>query len=485
MASTGRIAKNTTYLTAASIIQKLISFVYYGYLAKAVGEGSLGKYTFALAFTSVFIIFMDFGLGPLLTREGAKDESKLQEHFQRMFSIKIILMLLALAALFPSIHIANHFFEQVDQTDVYLVYVGALIIILDTITFTFFSIFRALKKMHWEAIGIIIYQSVILGAGITAIQMNLPLIIVLGALLVGSAIQLLYLYVILRLRTSIRFTFTFSWATAKKILALSAPFAIAGLIFRLNGSADNMMLKIFVGDSYAGWYALAFKLTFALTVLPGAFATSYFPAISHYYKHSKEKLHEVFEQGIFYMFLLSFPIVGGVMVLADNIILGVWGEDWEASVLPLRLLMVALPFVFLNYPIGNFLNAVDRQKLNTVNMCIALLVNITLNFILIPYYTFVGAAIAAVTSAVVLVCLGIPWVYKIAKFQISEIIHKFLLVGIAAGVMSFILFFVQYNYSLFILIPISAMIYFVALLVVDALTKKEITAFISAVVKRG
>lgn len=483
MASSGRIAKNTTYLTIASIAQKLISFAYYGYLAKAIGEASLGKYTFALAFTSIFIIFMDFGLGPLLTREGSKDETKLQQHFQTMFSIKIFLIILALIALFPSIHIAAYFFDQIDQTDLYLVYIGALIILFDTVTFTFFSIFRALKKLHWEAIGIVIYQSAILIAGIAALRAGLSIYYILAALLVGSIVQFCYLFIVLKLKTDIKFKFRISWSQAKKVLALSAPFAIAGFIFRLNGTADNVMLKIFVGDSFAGWYALAFKLTFALTVLPGAFATSYFPAVSHYYKHMKDELHKVFESGIFYMLLLSFPIVGGVLVLGDNVILTVWGQDWEASIMPLRILMLALPFVFLNYPVGNFLNAVDKQRLNTLNMCIALVVNIVLNAFLIPYYTFNGAAIAAVTSSVVLVCLGVPWVYKTARFQLLFIVKKVLLIGLAAGVMSFILYFIQYNYELYLLIPIGAIIYFAVLLILNGVTNEELKSLKAAIIK--
>lgn len=484
MASTARIARNTTYLTVASILQKIVSFGYYAYLADAIGAGNLGKYTFALTFTSVFIIFMDFGLGPLLTREAAKDESKLQYHFERIFSIKLVLIAASLVACIASITVARPLFENITMDDVYLVYIGSIIILFDTLTFTFFSVFRALKKMQWEAIGIIIYQAIILGAGVTVLNMGLPLPYVVGAILVGSSVQVAYMFVLLKWKTPVKFRFVWDGKTVKRIIALAAPFAIAGIIFRLNGSADTMMLKVMVGDSYAGWYALAFKLTFALTVLPGAFATSYYPAVSTYFKQAKEKLHTAFESGVFYMLVLSLPIVVGVLVLGDDIIHQVWGENWRASIKPLWIFMIGLPFVFLNYPVGNFLNAVNRQKLNTLNMGIALIVNIALNAVLIPYMTFNGAAIAAVASSIVLVCLGVPWVYKIAPFNFTAILKKALLVGSSAGLMGLVLYMVQYNYSLFLLIPLGGVIYAALLMLTNAVTVDELSRLKRAIVKR-
>ncbi|MFH1426649.1 MAG: oligosaccharide flippase family protein [Candidatus Kerfeldbacteria bacterium] len=485
MARAGRIAKNTTYLTIASVFQKLISFGYYAYLADAIGAGSLGKYTFALTFTSVFIIFMDFGLGPLLTREAAKDESKLQDHFERIFSIKLVLIGVSLVALFASITIAEPLFTNIDWSDVTLVYLGAVIILFDTLTFTFFSVFRALKQMQWEAIGIVIYQALILIVGYLVLRAGMPLPYVLGAILTGSLFQVIYMFILILRKTDLKFRFVWDWKKVRHILAMSAPFAIAGVIFRINGSADTMMLKVMVGDSHAGWYSLAFKLTFALTVLPGAFATSYYPAVSALYKTAREKVHIVFESGLFYMMIISFPIVAGVAVLGDDIIYAVWGSNWEASVTPLWIFMIGLPFVFFNYPIGNFLNAVNRQKLNTLNMSIALVVNIVLNVILIPYYTFNGAAIAAVASAIVLVALGLPWVYKISPFNFAFLLKKFSLVAAAAGLMSFVLFFVQHNYSLIVLIPMGVLLYVSALLLTNGITKEELQKFKSSLIKRG
>lgn len=67
------IAKNTSYLTLALVIQKVISFLYFVILARNLDPEFLGKYYFAISFTTIFAIFIDFGLVNYLTRETAKD----------------------------------------------------------------------------------------------------------------------------------------------------------------------------------------------------------------------------------------------------------------------------------------------------------------------------------------------------------------------------------------------------------------------------
>ncbi len=484
MASSGRIAQNTTYLTIASIIQKIISFAYFAFLARSLGEVSLGKYTFALTFTSIFSIFMDFGLGPLFTREIAKNSDRLQHFFRRLVATKLALITVSLLALFGTIGIMFTVTDRVDTTDVLLVSIGAFIILIDTITFTFFTVLRAQKQMIWEAMGIVLYQTIIVTVGYVILTNGYPLPFVLGALVVASSIQCVYMGIVVRRQTGISMLPEWNRSELLRLVRLAAPFAVAGIIFRINGSIDTILLKLLAGDSYAGWYALAFKLTFALTVLPGAFATSYFPAMSQFVKEKSTMLASTFEAGWTYMLILALPICAGVAVLGDDIILAVWGTAWEASIEPLWILLFALPFVFLNYPIGNLLNAADKQTLNMVNMGIALVLNVVLNVVLIPYYTFNGAALAAVASGVLLVVLGLPWVHRISGFEWQTIFSRTVKCILASAMMAFILYFIQESFPLTVTILIGGVIFICALFAVGTIRTEELVRVIPTRLRR-
>ena len=112
---------------------------------------------------------------------------------------------------------------------------------------------------------------------------------------------------------------------------MSAPFAFAGIFFKLNGSVDTVMLEMMAGEKYVGWYSVAYKLTFALTVLPGAFATSFYPAMSHYFVHDKSRLAHLFERAMFYLILVSLPIAVGSGILSETIIVYFYVRFCESS----------------------------------------------------------------------------------------------------------------------------------------------------------
>lgn len=481
------LAKNTTFLTAAFTVQKILSFFYFAFVAHSIGNENLGKYNFALVFSGIFVIFMDFGLGPILTREGAKDDAKLESYLRNILGTKIWLTLLSIIGFCLALQ-AYTGIKEVPADTLLLTYLASGIIILDTFAFTFFSVFRAKQILKYEALSIIIYQCVIVTAGYFVVKNTFPLYFLILAIICGSIFQFTYSFFLVTRKAKFKVTPIFHLGKALSLLKIAAPFALAGIFFKLSGSIDTVMLHYFSGEGQVGWYGVAFKLTMALTVLPGAFATSFFPAISHYLVADKKRVAPIFELSMFYLMLISLPITFGVFVIADKIIFIAYGPAFEASIAALQIIIVSLIFIFLNYPVGNFLNAANRQTRNTVNMGIALLVNVILNIFLIGKYTFIGASIAALIANVVLVFLGLPIVYKITPFRISFLLKKMFKLIVASSIMGGMLYVMEpyfsRNWQLIPLILIGMVIYIVVLVLIHGLTKEEFHTFLRAFLRK-
>lgn len=480
----GRLAKNTTYLTAASILQKLISFGYYIYIARMLGDINLGKYAFALSFSSIFVIFMDFGLGPILTREGAKKGREIAKYLGWILAIKAVLIALSVAGLVVAINWLGAA-RDFSQYDISLVYMAGAIIVLDTLTFTFYSVYRARQLLKYEAVGVLVYQVIIAGIGWYILSSGYQAMGALIAVLAGSVFNFCYSFWLVFLKGRYRPRIRVSRKTAFALLKIAAPFALAGIFFKLNGSVDTVMLKSLAGDRFVGWYNVAFKMTMALTVLPGAFATAFFPAMSYYFKHDRGKLKSIFEKSVLYLTVVSLPIAVGTILIARPLIITIYTDAFEASVVALQIFMVSLFFLFINYPVGNFLNAVNRQTINTVNMGIALLLNIVLNIFLIPKFTYIGAALAALASTVFLVLLGLPWVYGMIKFDVAFILWRFAKVVLACAFMGVIIYFLQGAVGLGLVILIAAAAYPALLLLLRAVTVEEIRALKSSITQKA
>ena len=169
-----------------------------------------------------------FGLGPILTREGARKESTLEQYLRTILGTKIILSVLALVALVISIFGLTAL-GAVPLDTRSLVLLGGVIIIFDTFTFTFWSVFRAKQQMKWEAIGVVIYQLLIVTAGSIALFLGAPLIIVVSAVLLGSIFHFIFSLSTLKRKTDLRLRPQFNKNLAKRLLKISAPFALAGI----------------------------------------------------------------------------------------------------------------------------------------------------------------------------------------------------------------------------------------------------------------
>lgn len=478
------LAQNTLFLTLASALQKVIAFVYYSYLATGIGPAATGKYNFALQFASIFVIFMDFGLGPVLTREGARHEQDVEKIFRHTLGLKIVLIGVSLAAMVAVSAFGLTQFKNIDSTDLLLISLAGIVIIFDTLTFTFFSTFRALRNLAIESIAIVVYQLIIFGFGIYFITQHYPTPFLVGALIVGSLSNMLFVGILLKKKTSISFKPIFERKQFKHLLRLSIPFALAGIFFKLSGTVDTILLKILSEDRFVGWYSLAYKLSFALTVLPGSFASSFFPVAAATFESDKAKLGPLFEKATMYMMALSIPIAVGIFFLSDEIIYSVYGQAWEASVDPLKILGVALIFVFWNYPVGNLLNAVNKQTLNTSNMAIALVVNVACNLLLIPKYTFIGAASSAFISSFVLVLLGLPHVKKMTHFSWKSIFKKLFGICAAAAAMGGLIVGLESVVKWYLLVGIAAVTYLLLLRLVGVISAQDLKPLLRRVWKK-
>ncbi|MBI3963865.1 MAG: flippase [Candidatus Kerfeldbacteria bacterium] len=477
---TDRIAKNTVFLTVAFAIQKILSFAYFTYIAAHIGSDGIGKYVWALSFTGIFALFIEFGLGPVLTREVAKDRSRAQALLSHVLGMKALLAVVVLAAMFLTLNVLHR-----DALTVSMVVLAALIIILDSFTATFYSIFRAMQTLKYEALGITIYQALIVGTGAIVIIRGESLLGLIGAILVGSAFHCIYSLVLVVRKARLSVRPQLHRGPLRTIVAIAIPFALAGIFFKVSTTIDSVLLGLLAGDRFVGWYSVPSKIVLALTVIPGAFATSYYPAMSEYFVRSRERLARTFENAMFYMMVVSLPISAGVIVLAHDLILRLYGPAFEASILALQLLIGALVFVFLNYPVGNFLNACNRQTINTVNMGIAMVVNVVANIILIPRYTYLGATMSAIISAIVLVSLGLPRVMRVERFRVGYLLGRFIRVLLASAVMGGVLYLLRSMLSIPFLMLVGIMVYPLGLFLSGALHASDIRQLRNAILRKS
>lgn len=473
------IAKNTSYLTSALVLQKIISFTYFTLLARNLGPESLGKYYFAISFTTVLAIFIDLGLINVLMREVAKTKERAQELIGAVVAIKIPL---ALATLGTAILIIN--LLDYPPLTTHLVYLSCICMILDSFTTTFFALVRGFHNLIYESIGAVSFQIIVMILGLTAVYNGMSLLWVMGAMVTASVFHFSYSFLVVRKKLRLTIKPIYKKELIQPLAKLAIPFGLFALFQRFYQHFDSVLLSILAGDAQVGYYQVAFKIIFALQFLPLAFVASLYPAMSYYWIHNKKQLAISFERALVYLMIISIPISAGVMVLADKIIL-IFKSDYTASILPMQIIILALFFIFINFPIGSVLNACDRQKRNTLNMGITVTSSIALNLILIPHFQAVGASITVLLTNFMMTVLGLFWVERTIHYNRRQVIITFLKVLFSAILMGGLVFYLKNYVNIFVLIPLGALFYFWILYLIGGYSRQDIISIYTSFFKKG
>ncbi|MFA5644374.1 MAG: flippase [Patescibacteria group bacterium] len=463
------IAKNTSYLTMALILQKVLSFSYFVLLARNLGPESLGKYYFAISFTTIFAVFIDLGLVNYLTRETAKTKEKSPKLLANILGLKTITSLVSLLAVFVFINILGGY----DSLSRELVYISAICMVLDSFTLTFFGSARGFHNLKFESIASVIFQVIVLACGWLFLILKFDLRIIMLSLVLASLFNFFYSASILRFKIKMPIKISFDFPFIKNILIFSLPFALFGVFQRLYTYLDSVLLSFFSGDYYVGIYQISFKIIFALQFLPMAFIASLYPAMSYYWLNNREQLLIAFKRAIDYLLLISIPISTAVFLLSDKILL-IFKNDYSSANWPLKISILALIFIFLNFPIGSLLNACDRQSKNTQNMLISLIFAVILNIILIPRFQAIGASIVVVLSNFLMFILGIIECRKISSYRFKSNLMSLAKILMATLFMAIFIFVFKSLLNIFILSFIAMIIYFSFLLLFGAIKKADI-----------
>lgn len=467
MIKANSITKNTSYLTLALAMQKVVSFTYFTLLARNLGPENLGKYYFAISFTTIFALIIDLGLMNVLTREVAKNKERAQKYLGNILTLKTPLLILCLSSVFIVINLLGY-----DETTKHLVYISAMAMALDSFTTTFFAVARSFHNLKYESLGAIGFQVIVMVLGLSALYRGMGLEWIMSAMLAGSLANFIYSWYIVRTKLSLKVKLLYNKDLAGTIIKIAIPFGVYILFNRTFLHVDSVLLSLLAGDKEVGLYQIAFKIVFALQFIPLAFTASFYPAMSFYWKNNKQQLVTSFERALKYLLIISLPIAAGVFSIADKIVL-LFKEQFLGSVLPLQIIIISAVFIFVNFPIGSFLNACDKQKQNTTNMGIVLAISIIMNIALIPKYQAVGASITVLFANMIMTGLGFYYITKTIRFHHRKIIKITLKSIIAATIMGISVFYLKEHAHILIVILFGGISYFGLLFLFKALTVED------------
>ncbi len=468
------IAKNTSYFTLALILQKIISLSYFTIYARALGPADLGQYYFAISVTSIFSIIIDFGLGNVVTREVAKYPEKARAILSSVVAVKLPLTLITILAV-----MGWSLAWDYDGVTQQLIYISIAAMVLDSFTGVFYAIARGFHNLKFESISSVIFQLIVLILSLLVLQQQWPITWLMATLVAASLFNFFYALIVVRSVWKISGWPHWDKALIKELFAVALPFGLFVIVQRFYTYFDSVLLFKLAGDRAVGLYQIPFKIIIALQFLPMAFVASLYPALSSYWHSNRDRLASIFERAINYCLMIAIPVSIGTIVMAEKIVL-LFKDEFSESAVLLKVSMLAVPFMFLGFPVGALLNACDRQKRNTINMGITAALSALINIMLIPRFGVLGACITTLVSSALMLVLGWKVIPQITKIHWQPLLASTARIIVAGAMMGIFAFALKSVFHPIVTIASAAIVYALALFAVGGIKQDQIKSVIGS-----
>jgi len=191
----------------------------------------------------------------------------------------------------------------------------------------------------------------------------------------------------------------FNWEVGKDLLVRSIPLIVAEIMIVLYTRLDQVMLRNMVGDMELGKYSAVVRLSELWYFLGLAINVSFYPKLVKLQETGGDK--EFFNGLQKLLNLLSLIAIGIALVVtfSSNLITGLlYGSKYPDIGNILAVHIWTGVFVFLGVAGGNYFLVNNLQKYFVYRTSIGLIINVALNFILIPRYGGLGAALATLVA---------------------------------------------------------------------------------------
>jgi O-antigen/teichoic acid export membrane protein len=408
------IARNMTIIVLSEMVGFGLHFVVTVLVARYLGTEGFGKYSFVLAFVWVFQLIADLGLSKIMVREISVKKGILEYQLGVTKSLIWILSLVVFGLIVLTVNIINC--ETILKNAIYIM---GLAVIATVHAVGYSSVFRAMEEMEYTGIGFVMHKVLLLISTVIVIYYRGGLIEITLVNLICNLMLWAGYYVAIRIKYC-RPRLIINVQAWRYFVLESLPIGIASILRKISLQVDVLILAAIASTSAVGLFSAPYKIIQATSLLPDTLTIALFPHFSRLAQCSYRELFHVYEKNLKFMCLLSVPIVVILSTLSQGIILLVYGERFANAHLALQILSVSLIFLFQTSQFVYLFSALGKQRLFTVCSFGGLVVNIVLDFLLIPEYDFIGACFGTLVAEMALFGIGVYFI-KATDKEISFI----------------------------------------------------------------
>lgn len=381
----------TSWLVAGRVVGDGLSFGLYLLIARTFGEQGVGEYSFAFAVAALLVLGVEFGLHPLLTRNVARSPQLARQSAFSILTVQVVLTVILGGFLGAWIFIAGY-----GPSVSWLLLLAFAGMALRALAITFVAFLEAVEAMDRSALAEVISRAVIASVGVALIVAGTSLQAVMSAHVVGGAVYVGVTAVwVVR-----RFGFPVPRLDSELALRLfrsALPFVGAAALYEMYARVDILMLHELAGAAETGQYAVAVRLVTAPVVLANLAGRAMYPNLSRA-SASSDKGRRLFLVTLKWLGITAMAGAVLLMTVGDRVLILLFGDQYgqAGGLVPWLTFVFFVQFVAVAH--WRLLFAMDRESTVLKLQGASVGLNLILNVALIPVLGALGAALASITS---------------------------------------------------------------------------------------
>ena len=423
---------NISWLFCGKISRYAVTLFVIANVTRYLGPSDYGLLNYATSFAGLFSTIVSLGLETIIIRDLVRHEKATNELLGTVFVLKIIGWILMIAIL----TIAMKFTKE-DNLAISLIFIIAFSYVFDVflvINYYFQSKVLSKYTVYVQTFAgissaIIKYLFIYLRTSLIyfAVVLSIEKIIIVVGLIAMYTRQELSL-----------FDWKMKYSLARRLLKDSWPLLFGGVAVCIHMRVDQIIIRQLLDDEAVGNYAIAARLSEVTLLVSTIIVSSVSPAITKAKGISEDLYYRRLQKLYDLMTWLSVGLIFLVMLFADEIVGVFSGGQYQTAAQILRIYIWSILITNIGISNSQYIINENYSKILLLRDIIGMVLNILLNFLLIPRYNTNGAAVATLISysLSLIIILSTPKTFKnsiliiksISGYNLISLISRIILV---------------------------------------------------------
>jgi O-antigen/teichoic acid export membrane protein len=400
-----RLLGGFALMAIAQVASQAIGFLALVIASHKLGPENLGPFSWAMGVARYFVLPTDFGITVMGVRDIAREPHRARQIMGEVLVLQTVIGLVVCALMIGLAPVIAP-----DEKSQQLLPIAAVWVLVSAVV-AFDWALRGMQRMGAIAFSQIASQ-VVFGVLVVALLVNgfegakqFAWFTVVNA---GVAAVITMVLAWRRGLPQVRFDRGVLWRRLKASLPIGISFAMIQVYY----SIDSVLLGYLKDTEAVGQYAVAYRVPLGVWAFAALWVAVVYPHASAMFVKDPERLRRQVQTFATYSVAIALPLGVGATFAGQGLMPELFGAKFAPADTPFILLMWAIAVTLVSVNFGNVLLGCGDEKRYAVGVTIGAVVNVALNFILIPPAGTAGSAIATIASELAVVA------YMVRRFGV-------------------------------------------------------------------